>query len=109
MDGLHAEKSEDINPNFLEVASETNGCFSNFTLLEISEVESLVCKSATKSCELDYIPTYLLKEHLDIFLPVLQCIINTSLQQGMFPHCLRTALVRPLLKKSWLGFSGEKF
>ena len=63
----------------------------------------------TSICELDYIPTYLLKEHLDIFLPVLQCIINTSLQQGMFPHCLRTALVRPLLKKAGLDLVEKNF
>ena len=52
-----------------------------------------------KSCELDPIPTTLLYENLDILLPTLTNIINTSLTTGIVPPDLKTAIVRPLLKK----------
>ena len=61
-------------------------------------------KSPTKSCQLDAIPTWLLKTP-----PVLDCIvyhltkcINTSLLTGVVPSCLKTAFVTPMLKKEGL-------
>ena len=56
------------------------------------------CISA-KSCELDPIPTTLLYENLDILLPTITNIINTSLTTGIVPRDLKTAIVKPLLKK----------
>ena len=51
-----------------------------------------------KSCELDPIPTTLLYENLDILLPTITNIINTSLTTGIVPRDLKTAIVKPLLK-----------
>ena len=50
-------------------------------------------------CELDPIPTTLLYENLDILLPIIMNIINTSLTTGIVPRDLKTAVVKPLLKK----------
>ena len=44
-------------------------------------------------------PTSLLKEHLDDFIPTLGDIINNSLQHGKFPDKLKNAAVQPLLLK----------
>ena len=51
------------------------------------------------SCELDPIPTTLLYENLDILLPTVTNIINTSLTTGIVPRDLKTDVVKPLLKK----------
>ena len=56
-------------------------------------------KSASKSCELDPIPTFLLKQSMDVVLPVLTDIVNASLTESTVPQSFRQAIVRPLLKK----------
>ena len=51
------------------------------------------------TCEIDPVPTNLFIQILDTVLPTLTNILNTSLQSGVFPQCLKTAIVKPLLKK----------
>ena len=62
-------------------------------------VLKIINSASAKSCELDPIPTTLLYENLDILLPTITNIINTSLTTGIVPHDLKTAVVKPLLKK----------
>jgi len=40
------------------------------------EVHDIIIKSPPKSCELDPLPTYLLKEVLEYLLPLITAIIN---------------------------------
>ena len=61
-------------------------------------MEKLVANSPSKTCHLDPIPTWLLK-HLPILLPRLAEIINESLTSGIFPACLGSASITPILKK----------
>ena len=61
-------------------------------------------KAPSKSCELDPIPTDLLKEVTYKLSPILTDLINTSLKQGTFPMELKKALLQPLLKKATLDF-----
>ena len=65
----------------------------------IDEVKALIVSYSNKSCKLDPIPTWLLKECLDELLPLLTSIINNSLLTGVFPEQCKHAIVRPLLKK----------
>ena len=62
-------------------------------------VLKIISSASAKSCELDPIPTTLLYENLDILLPTITNIINTSLTTGIVPPDLKTAIVKPLLKK----------
>ena len=59
----------------------------------------IIMRSPNKSCSLDPIPTWFLKENVHHILPVLTKIINSSLLSGKFPSVLRSTIVRPLLKK----------
>lgn len=59
-------------------------------------------KSSNKSCELDLIPTWLLKECLDDLLPLLPDIINASVIKGVVPSIFKGAHVKPILRKSGL-------
>ena len=52
-----------------------------------------------KSCEFDPIPSKLLIECIDSILPSLTDLFNSSLASGIFPQCIKTALVTPILKK----------
>ena len=62
-------------------------------------VLKIINSASAKSCELDPIPTTLLYENFDILLPTITNIINTSLTTGIVRRDLKTAIVKPLLKK----------
>ena len=67
------------------------------------EVLKIIKSSNNASCLCDPIPTSLIRgDLLPVVLPVLTDIVNKSLLSGTFPSTLKTALVKPLLKKSSL-------
>ena len=85
-DVLSVQKSNIRNKLFnLEPASE-------------DEVRKIDMKSASKSCDLDPIPTNILKALLDILIKPITTIINLSLESGTFPLSFKEAHVTPLLK-----------
>ena len=38
----------------------------------------------SKSCELDCLPTHILKDHIESFIPIFTKIVNLSLESGVF-------------------------
>ena len=64
-----------------------------------SDVRKVNPSSPTKSCALDPIPTWLLKQCLDQVAPVLTVIVNASLSCADFTPELKRAFVIPLIKK----------
>ena len=62
-------------------------------------IKEILKSCQPKSCELDPMPTSLLFQNMDALLPTLTNLINISLSTGKVPDELKTALVRPLLKK----------
>ncbi len=79
-------------PKYIQMLTE-------FRLLSQEEVKKLISTSASKHCDLDPIPTWLLKECIDDLLPLITQIINLSLQLGDMPTSLKKAIINPLLKK----------
>ncbi len=75
----------------------------DFQLLTEYDVNSLIQKSAKKSCTLDPTPTSLAVKFLDELLPIIKRIINLSLSSGKFSDEWKEALVSPLLKKTGLN------
>ena len=65
----------------------------------LTKVEDLIMKSTNKSCELDPIPTGILKQYIREIAPLIQHITNVSFNTGVFPDKLKTGLIRPILKK----------
>ena len=70
-----------------------------FRVVSESDVRKVITLSRTKSCALDPIPTWLLKQCLDQVAPVLTVIVNTSLSCADFTPELKRAFVTPLIKK----------
>jgi hypothetical protein len=66
------------------------------------DVHKLINRSATKSCDLDPIPTWLVKDCLDVLLPVITKIINLSLSTSTMPDSYKHAALLPLIKKALL-------
>ena len=63
------------------------------------EVARLISSMTTKSCELDAIPTSVLKQITPSILHIITKIINISLTQGIFAEEWKTTIMHPLLKK----------
>ena len=66
------------------------------------EIRNIIKLSPEKSCELDPLPTWLLKECIAELVPAITDIVNISLRDSLMPISLKTALIRPLLKKTGL-------
>ena len=64
-----------------------------------AELIRILTNSSDKTCCLDAIPTNLIKKSASLHTPYLVAIVNNSFKEGLFPCALRTAVVRPLLKK----------
>jgi len=73
-----------------------------FELATEDEVIKTIINSPCKTSPQDPIPTWLLKENLSMLAPSITGIINMSLTTTTFPDRMKTAIVRPLLKKSTL-------
>lgn len=58
--------------------------------------------SSNASCTLDPIPTWLVKSCLDFLAPPITHMINLSIRHAYVPDDWKTAIVKPLLKKSGL-------
>ncbi|XP_052791708.1 uncharacterized protein LOC128225851 [Mya arenaria] len=72
----------------------------NFIPATEEEVKKLVQQSAYKSCELDPLPTWLVKSCINELLPILLKIVNSSLQSSIVPKSFKASRIRPLLKKA---------
>ena len=76
--------------------------FDEFSLVSEAYVLDLISQMPTKGCNLDPLPTDLVKECADDLVPLLTSIINESLKAGVVPAQLKQAIVVPILKKSGL-------
>lgn len=72
------------------------GSFSDATQ---EEVEDIIKRMKPSTCALDPFPSTLLKANLPVVSPFITKIINLSLLVGHIPSALKTAVIRPLLKK----------
>ena len=64
---------------------------------------------ASKSCEIDPIPTTLLKDILPSIIKPIANIINISMLFGVFPKTWKVAAIKPLLKKIGLDLIPQNY
>src|SRR5271170_3988548 len=72
---------------------------SDFVPATVAEVKYIILSLSNPTCELDSIPTSLLKSCIDTLAEPITTLINLSLSEGAFPTIFKTAVVKPLLKK----------
>ena len=70
---------------------------SNFGVLSDTEIKCSISKLQTKSCELDLVPTKILKENIDYFITAITHVVNLSMQNGQFDDDWKCAVLRPLI------------
>ena len=79
-----------------------------FTQVTQDEIGKIISKSPTKSCLLDPLPTFLIKECIDILLPSITKLVNCSLGEELVPDGFKKAVVTPLIKKASLPVEDVK-
>ena len=76
--------------------------FTSFRPCSQDEVRKFIMSAPIKSCSLDPVATFLLRELIDVLLPFVTRMVNASLLQGRLPSSQKHAIVMPLLKKPGL-------
>jgi len=77
-----------------------NSSLNEFQPATTEEISKILTTSANKTCSLDAIPTWLIKNCVAEVTPAVTSIVNSSLQEAYVPPIFKHALVTPLLKKS---------
>ena len=75
---------------------------SDFQPVTLPKLQNISQSTPNKNCDLDPVPTSLLKQILPSVIALIADIINSSLRVGIFPESFKRALVRPLFKKPGL-------
>ena len=70
-----------------------------FTAVSSDELLSIIGLTSPKSCDLDPVPSYILKCLFPAILPTINKIANLSLETGRMPKVSKEVILRPLLKK----------
>ena len=63
------------------------------------QLTGLILKSKSSTCQLDHLPTYLVKSCLPGLCSVITDINHSSLTSGVVPSSLKTAAITPTIKK----------
>ena len=92
--------SNHASPPFFSSLEDVKLC----TFEPVSEevTAEIISKSPENSCDLDPMPTSLVKSCLTELVPVITKIINASLLTGIVPTGFKHVMAKPLLKKSGL-------
>ena len=90
---MHLAK-EDLFPDL-----KNDQTLKNFQPATEEEIRKIILASSSASCNLDPIPTPLLKICVEELLPTITKIVNVSLSSCTLPDSMKEALVTPLLKK----------
>ena len=83
----------------------------SFSLLSVEDICHITSKSSNASCSLDSISTciWLVKSCLDVLAPSVTHMVNLSSCHAYVPDDWKSAIVRPLLKKSGLELTYKNF
>ena len=106
---LAPENPSNINTIYIEKEPLTHRIMISFSEIEESTMRCIIQKSATKSCQLDPLPTIFIKQHLTVLLSLITRAVNVSNTTGKFPDNLKEAILQPLLKKHGLDHIPQKY
>lgn len=96
--GFSQDTSEDtFAHDGLTVIASPFTCFKEVTEEDITHI---IRKAPDKTCELDPMPTSLVKKCITELAPIMTRIVNLSITTSTVPDSYKTAIVRPLLKKA---------
>ena len=88
--------------NSLLDAQACSAELTEFERMTEDQVKSLINSCRLKTCILDPLPVSIMKDCMDVLLPVLTKMINISTETANVPVQLKEAMIRPKLKKESL-------
>ena len=77
--------------HYIHPGTQASQELETFKQVSESDVKWVISKMKTKSCELDVLPTFKLKELIEDFQPIITKIVNLSLAEGKFPSDWKNA------------------
>ena len=77
---------------------------TEFKRMTEDRVRSLINPCRLKTCILDRLPPSIMKDCMDVLLPVLTKTINISIETANVPVQLKEAMIRPKPKKESLDY-----
>ena len=79
---------------------ETTECLlSSFEFCTEEDIRKIIGASPSKSCDLDPVPTFLVKDYLDTLLPFITRLCNASIREACLPATQKKAIITPVIKK----------
>ncbi|KAJ8247213.1 hypothetical protein COCON_G00234620, partial [Conger conger] len=103
IENIHQQLTSSINTTYSSLYSPSDvsvlSSLSNFELPTVGEISGLIRKSKSSTCQLDPLPTHLVKACLPSLSSLITAIIHSSLTSGLVPSSLKTAAITPILKK----------
>ena len=91
------EKNNGLDPHAYDEVAQSE--LNHIKLCSLSELKKIILASPSKHCASDPIPTWLLKECIDILAPSILKIVNTSISTSSLPSTYKHSIITPLLKK----------
>ena len=86
----------DVSPINVEHCSP-EVLLKSFSSLLQDDIRGLILNASNVSCQLDPIPTYLLKDCCDVLCPIITKMVNMLLEEGRVPENWKLPLLKPLL------------
>ena len=102
MDNLVPTEDNLTDQQYLESDYTTDKRFREFIPVNSDKMAKIIRTAPPKLCELDPVPSKILKQVCEDISPLIATTVNTSLTSGVFSDNLKNALLRPLLKKATL-------
>jgi hypothetical protein len=99
---LDAEPNDSLmNPSSVLPIEDPEPCGSLrlFNTITEEDILKIITATPSKSCQLDPIPTWLLKKVITPLVPAITDVVNMSIQSNSVPLLLKKALVTPVIKK----------
>ena len=72
--------------------------YRKFEPLSLAGLKAIIESLPSKTCDLDPLPTSILKKCIDLLFPTILHIVNLSVSLSYFPDVLKNACVTPLIK-----------
>ena len=100
---IHSAFTDHTSDTINADSPQLNSKLTSFEPATTTEVKKIIMSSQNKSCDLDPLPTILLKACLDVLIKPITDIINASLCSDLFPEDFKCAHVNPILKNTTLS------
>ena len=94
--------SSNSSDSFGDLLPPVSATMDTLPPVSSDELFNIIMASPSKSCDIDPLPTSLLKTYVAPLLPFLMHTMNKPMSTGVVPHAFKVAQVSPKLKKACL-------